>query len=158
MRAGEPIASLCHRVGPQISPISAFPIHFPPSASTFAPLVAPWPDWAAEPKPGDHDDISPAEHRELPARRCLSPITCLGKEFGDSNIWSKWWVFPGPGKWEGDTHHFPFVPAVCSDRIWRLRPYEIPWFVQEMVRTATSIKEKKKTKQWFYAEISLLPF
>lgn len=40
-------------------------------------------------------------------------------------------------------HHFPFVPAVFSEGIWRLRLSEIPLFVQEIIGTATSIKEKQ---------------
>lgn len=43
-------------------------------------------------------------------------------------------------------HHFPFVPAVFSEGIWRLRLSEIPLFVQEIIGTATSIKEKQTNK------------
>ena len=39
---------------------------------------------------GDHSDIRLLAGREPPARRCLSPVTRPGKEFGDSNTWSMW--------------------------------------------------------------------
>lgn len=46
--------------------------------------------WSPERGGGDHGDLSLVECREPLARRCLSPVTRSGKEFGDSNTWSMW--------------------------------------------------------------------
>lgn len=45
--------------------------------------------WSPE-RGGGHGDLSLVECREPLARRCLSPVTRSGKEFGDSNTWSMW--------------------------------------------------------------------